>query len=495
MENLKILIVEDVATDAELIAMELENAALAFSYHRVESKEDLLHHLKHNTPDIVISDYSLPRLNALDALRIKNEYDPYIPFILVTGAQTEEIAVECIKKGADDYILKSSLTRLPTSVYNVIQKKKAAKENLKSLEEIKSREEKYRNLFENSLVGMFRASQVECRIIEVNEKAKDIMGINSVIGLHFDDLNLCNESGRLSGIIASGEKSIENYELQITKPDGSTVWVSISAKIYFQEGIIEGVIHDITKNKNSLLEMEKANYELDSFAYHASHDLRSPLRSLEGLVQAAMEEDSMEEIRTCLKMMQRSTNKMDKLIGDLLSLAHNKKAEAKITSIDFHQEVKESLLQLENMTSFKRIYIETAIQQESIFYSDAVRLRIILNNLISNAIKYHRLDQANPFIKIDIMSQEEKCTITISDNGSGIRENDISKIFEMFYRGTSASEGSGLGLYLVKSTIEKLGGTIKASSEFEIGTSFTIEIPNMRVSQSLYASAVIRELN
>jgi len=479
-DRLQILIVEDVATDAELICMELEQAEVHFDSYRVETKELYLKKLSEITPDIILSDFSLPNFNAVEALKIKNIHYPGIPFILVTGAQTEEIAVDCIKMGADDYILKSSLARLPTSVLNAIKNKQTEAENKRSLEELQYRELKYRNLFENSLVGMFRANSKSCMFIEANEKAKKILGVPSIEGIMFDDFSLCNDQGNLSDHFRKNKMAvIEDFEVELIKPDKSKTWISVSAKLFETEQIIEGVIHDITHSKNSFVELEQINYELDRFTYHSSHDLRSPLRSLEGLVQAALEEDSIVGIKLCLKMMQKSISKMGGLIDDLLLIARNKKSEAKITSINFNQEVDESIQNLLFIEKIKLINIKTSINQTNDFFTDAVRLRIILNNIISNAIKYHRLDQENPFINIAVDVTNENAKITIEDNGMGIAEKHLVKVFEMFYRATSSSEGTGLGLFLVKSTIDKLGGEIKLTSELNKGTTFSIDLPNI----------------
>ena len=482
-KRLKILIVEDVETDAELIRMELEDSGMNFTMDRVEKKKALTDFLQKSIPDIIISDYSLPGFNALEALIIKAQFNSEIPFILVTGNQTEEIAVECIKKGADDYILKSSLTRLPSAIKNAIQKKQAQLASQQAIEQIKAREEKYRNLFENSLVGMFRADIKKCQLIEANEKAKEILGVASVEGLPLDNLRFGKESEALNRLLCE-KKKIENFEAEIQRPNGTSAWISLSARLFEEEGIIEGVIHDITQSKNSYIELEKVNYELDRFTYHASHDLRSPLRSLEGLIKAAREQDGLEEIRTCLLMMEKSTVKLDNLINDLLTLAKSKKSEAKISSINFYRELQDCLSDYTAQSTAKGIKINNNVIQSSPFFSDAVRLRIILNNLISNAIKYHRIDQTNPTILINISATPDKVILTVEDNGKGIAEKHIHKIFDMFYRADSHSEGTGLGLYLVKITVEKLAGTIFIDSEVNKGTTFKIEIPNMEIQEN-----------
>lgn len=477
-EKLRILIVEDVATDAELIQMELDVATLQYETERVESKEVFKEKLLLHPPDIILSDYSLPKFTALEALQIRNQININIPFILVTGNQTEEIAVECIKNGADDYVLKSSLTRLPSAIQNALQKKKAETAFINAVNDTKAREEKYRNLFENSLVGMFRASSENFEFIELNEKAKNILRIKNPDLISFDTFFDQNEFHRLENCLSECCSGIENFETEITRCDGTKCWISVSATFYKNESVIEGVILDISQTKHSFIELEKANYELDRFTYHASHDLRSPLRSLEGLIQASLEEDNLDELKVFLKMMQKSTVKLENLIDDLLTIARNKKSEAKITKVDFYQELEDALIQLGYYENSTKINIHRLINQTNNFSTDGVRLRIILTNLISNAIKYHNLNQENPQIWIDINVQEDFAHIKIRDNGKGIAAHHQEKIFDMFYRADSSCEGSGLGLYLVKTTVDKLHGKISLLSSHGQGTEFVIQIPN-----------------
>ncbi len=138
--KLKILYVEDVKTDAELIWREIENNKISFSKLLVDNREDYLESLKTFEPDLIISDYSLPRFDGMTALKLRNEQTPLIPFILVTGSVNEEVAVECMKAGADDYILKDNLSRLGPAILNSIKKSKLAKEKKAVVEELQKSE-------------------------------------------------------------------------------------------------------------------------------------------------------------------------------------------------------------------------------------------------------------------------------------------------------------------------------------------------------------------
>src|SRR5712692_7114164 len=139
----RILILEDVATDAELIERELRKANIAFTSQCVETKEDFSKALTEFEPDIVLSDYTLPQFSGLEALRLLKERDVPVPFILITGSLTEEIAVLCMKEGADDYLLKASLKRLPSAVLNALEKKGAERDREKAVAALRQSQERF----------------------------------------------------------------------------------------------------------------------------------------------------------------------------------------------------------------------------------------------------------------------------------------------------------------------------------------------------------------
>ncbi len=474
---LNIVLIEDVETDAELIARELSKSGLLFEWTRVETKEELIYFLKNQSIDLILSDYNLPTFNAMDALKIKKEQSPETPFILVTGAQSEEIAVKCIKEGADDYLLKSNLTRLPTSVSNALKSAYSRIERRNAQKELQLREEKYRHLFENSLVGMLRWKLSDGNIIETNHKAKEFTG------LFCDDKNFfhhcfLNDADYASVINSLNEKGeVTNFEFPVKAKENAPKWLSLSAKIFEAEGEIEGVIQDISKSKESIVELEKVNYELNRFVYHASHDLKSPLKSIMGLVQAARDAESLEECFTYLDMFEQCTVKLEALLNDLLLLARSSRSEEHLTTFNFTNEINDSLQLLSSLNPEGKIKVNVKIERPDFeFKLDAVRLRIVLNNLIGNAFKYHR-SSVYQFINIEVQHITNKTVIiSIEDNGQGIAERQIARIFDMFYRATNSSEGSGLGLYIVKSMIEKMNGKIEVSSTLGVGTRFTLTL-------------------
>lgn len=232
----------------------------------------------------------------------------------------------------------------------------------------------------------------------------------------------------------------------------------------------------LQKSNNELI---KSNQELDKFVYSVSHDLRAPLTSMLGLIE--LSEDGNEDpfIEKNLSLVKASINKLDGFIGDILKYSRNSRLEVMMEEINFKEMLEGIISDHLYMTRYKPIVeIGVEIKNDTVLISDRHRLTVILNNLISNAIRYQNPTSTNPFIKIEIATTTIETIILIKDNGVGIKKEMFSKIFEMFFRVSQSSEGSGLGLYIVKQTIEKLKGIIEIESELGKGTSFTIRLPN-----------------
>ncbi len=358
-------------------------------------------------------------------------------------------------------------------IERVDEHQKNQKENQKAL---KRSEEKYRNLFQNSLVGIYREKIVNGTMLEANEAASKILEIENIKSFNFKNVYAFPEERDTFISILNEDGEINNFETKL-EYKGKEKWVSISGKI-IDEGIYEGVIQDITTNKENYNKLKKANFELDNLVYHTSHDLRSPLLSVLGLVNIARKETDITQLQALLEMVEKSIKKLDGLITDLLTLSRDNRIDDDLVEIDLGKAIDESISNYDFLDSFEKVKIATDIQAHSPFVSDKTRLNVILNNIISNAIKYCRQDIENPFINITVEVTAKSCLLRVEDNGEGIDQSYIDKIFDMFYRASNSSEGSGLGLYIVKNTIDKLKGSIKVFSEVKKGTTFVVTLPN-----------------
>lgn len=226
-------------------------------------------------------------------------------------------------------------------------------------------------------------------------------------------------------------------------------------------------------------ELKTANYELDRFVYSTSHDLRAPLNSMMGLIEIAKDDTTEEQMLDYLKMLKGSAEKLDGFICDILDYSRNSRMKIDNEHINFKEllsDVTENLKFIGG--NIRTVEIKIDIPDETSIYSDKNRLLTILNNLISNAIRYQNSKIANPFVSVKIETFPTETIILVKDNGIGIDKESQAKIFDMFYRVSQESVGSGLGLYIVKEAVSKLNGDIKVQSEIGIGTTFLIKIPN-----------------
>jgi len=250
-------------------------------------------------------------------------------------------------------------------------------------------------------------------------------------------------------------------------------------KVYF-----DGSIINITEQKktseelrNSNLLLTKTNSELDRFVYSASHDLRAPLLSMLGLINV-MELDKIPGIEIYLAKMRKSIWKLDVFIKEIIDYSYNTRQNERLEVINLPVLIEESFEQYKYIANSTSISLQTEWNMMDDFYSDSRRIKIILNNLISNAVTYANPETTHPLIKIITHCDPACCIIRIIDNGVGIQQEHLNKIFDMFYRATTISNGSGLGLYIVKEATHKLGGSIDVESEPGVGTTFTLKIPN-----------------
>lgn len=364
--TLKILSLEDLEEDFFLITHALKKSGMNFTAKRVDSKDEFSKALDQFGADVILCDHSLPQFNSSEALRIFQHRKLQIPFILVTGAVSEEFAVSSLKHGADDYVLKSNLARLPNVIENALKQKEAERAKMEAAQAL--------------------ARQNEALI--------------------------------------------------------------------------------------------KINKELDSFVYSISHNLRAPLMSVLGLLDLARNESNTTVIQQYHDMMKSSVCKLDETLKEILEYSRNARQGLVIKEIDFEKTINDNFERMQFMPGYERIQKDIFIQGENRFYSDHYRLSLILNNLISNAIKYSDPQKENSFIHISITLKEDKVILIFKDNGIGIENGYIQKVFNMFFRATEKNEGAGLGLYIVKEAVEKLGGTIELESQVGKGTVFKIELPN-----------------
>ncbi len=360
--------------------------------------------------------------------------------------------------------------------------------------EIEEKEQLLSSINKSIKEGIFRTIPGK-GIVYINRAFVEMFGYESEAEMKQIDIDeLYVNPSRRNDFLDINNTYFVNEEVHFRRKDGSTFWGLISSiKSIAEDGSIyqDGAVRDITELKETKAqlvdqneELIKVNKELDSFVYRTSHDLRAPLVSTKGLIDVMQLAQTEEERLKYMDLMRRSIDKLDGFIRDIIGYSRNSRSSVKRSPIDFRYEIEgvfESLYYLENG---KQIQPTISLQGDDILYSDPVRVGIILSNLISNAIQYSDLKKETPQVSVEVELKPEGAWLMVQDNGIGIKPVHQQRIFEMFYRGTQHGQGSGIGLYIVKETVEKLKGTIEVASVEGAGTTFRVWIPQVEPEAS-----------
>ncbi|MEM7108505.1 MAG: PAS domain-containing sensor histidine kinase [Bacteroidota bacterium] len=320
----------------------------------------------------------------------------------------------------------------------------------------------------------------------VNQSIYRILGLTKeeVEGKLIFDFIVPSKEGVLRSFLSkslSTAKASDFIEVCIPCKDKKPIHFDVSITDLFDNNSVNGLVmtlHDVTKRKEIEYQLIKANNELDHFMYKTSHDLRAPLLSSLGLVDLAQRDRESNKYEY-LRMIEMNLKKLDAFIEDINSFYRNERLVIGREIVDMKRSINEEINRLSMLYDTSSINVQLKVNRISDFYSDKARVKTVLNNILSNAIKYMDKHKARKKIDIIVQVMPDLCQVTVEDNGIGIREKYLNKIYKIFYRADENAKGSGLGLYIAKNTIEKLGGKINVSSKYGVGTKFTIILPNL----------------
>jgi signal transduction histidine kinase len=310
--------------------------------------------------------------------------------------------------------------------------------------------------------------------IDLTEKKILLSRINNIAA------KLSISQSEFSDALGDGTRAIKNYLLLVNIILTLIILGSVSTYYSVLLTKLKRLTAETDKKNSKLI---KANKELDKFVYSASHDLRAPISSLQGLIEVMKLEQDTDQFNLYLNMMSDSLIKQDQYIRDIIDYSRNKRKHITVINLSLATLINESIAQNKFTKSSCSIKITSDLAVDLIT-NDELRLRIIINNFLSNAIKYSDPEKENPFLHIKTYIDKNSVIIEFTDNGIGIDLEHQDKIFDMFFVTNSANNGSGLGLYIVKEAVEHLNGSIKVSSKVTVGTTFTITIPNNHEAQS-----------
>ncbi|MFW5760693.1 MAG: PAS domain S-box protein, partial [Cyclobacteriaceae bacterium] len=308
----------------------------------------------------------------------------------------------------------------------------------------------------------------------------DIKNYLSIV--HPEDINYVKQL-----LNKSLKNDINQSEFRVMNKNGDICWMQFKSYVIttpeskrVQVGLCEDVterMHISKQLQEQNKELNKINKELDQFVYRVSHNLRAPLTSILGIVNLLKAIKTETEKSHYIKLIETSILKLDETIHEIIDYSKNSRIEVQSELLDLEVLVRETLDSLRFMNEKNTIVVKLHNQVNRWIYSDSNRLKVIFNNLISNAFKYLDDSKEQSFIEIKLLLIEDQLNIKVKDNGIGIRKDDWEKIFSMFYRGTDKSFGAGLGLAIVKEVVEKMNGTVQLDSQVYEFTEFNITLP------------------
>jgi PAS domain S-box-containing protein len=277
-----------------------------------------------------------------------------------------------------------------------------------------------------------------------------------------------------------GQGQVWRREIRNRAKDGRLFWVDMSiVPVYDENNQIQrymGIAYPVTDRKVAELKSEKVHKELMTFMYKASHNLRGPVATLSGLLNVAKMEVQDSNSARYIDLMTERASHLEFTLSELIAITNVKQEELSVSEISFCHIIEEVLQSFQPKLELYNIKVEKSVSVEKSFFTDEKLVRGILFYLTDNAIKFR--DNDEPAISIEVKDQSQGVLLSVSDNGPGIEPEIQDRIYDMYYRGHEKSQGSGLGLYIVASIVERLMGYITLDSSPERGTTFRIFLPN-----------------
>jgi len=457
--NLKILILEDNQSDADLLQRELKRSGLVFISEIVQTRLEFEAALQNFHPDIILSDYSLPAFDAVSAFQIKQNIAPFIPFIIVSGVIGEEIAVDLIKNGVTDYAIKDKLFTLSTKINRALKDAEARKEKIADAEKLK-RQSAELILANNELILQNK---------EKEKRTADLIILSEALKAQKEDLARANEElyEKAQLLQLQEEKLIRSNE------DLFSLNQDLEKRVLMRTSELEDLNH----------ELKDLNLSKDKFLSVISHDLRNPITALmisSDKLGKDAEQSVFDKVKPLAKIIHRTSNQILQQLNELVEWAQTQREKTTFNSekLNLVQGVEHSFELLRANAMQKNIVLENNVDPDIYVNADTLMLRSILQNLVTNAIKY---TPSGGSVSVSARLTDQMVEVSVTDTGVGMEADIIKNLFNSSnsnsVSGTNNEKGSGLGLILVKDFVTQHGGTIRAESEVGKGTKIVFSVP------------------
>jgi two-component system, cell cycle sensor histidine kinase and response regulator CckA len=482
-----ILILEDLPEDAELIQRELRGGGLDFTAICVDTKEDFLTALEDFAPDVVIADYAMPSFDGMDALQLAREFDAMLPVVMVTGSKYEDIAVECMKLDAADYLIKEHLTRLPFAIKRVLERRKVQQAYKEATEKLRATEERFSTIYKANPMAMSLISLTDGRVVDVNDSWQDLFGYSlaEVLGKKISEIDIYKATGSAFWEHLRCCNKMKAGEFQFKKRSGDTIrgLSSVTLLQLQDEMYCLNVIDDITQQRRldkelTLLERLES---LGLLAGGIAHDFNNILTIILGYISLAKNSAHNNDfITNSMIEAEVAARQAVALTQQLLTFAKGGAPVKKTQSIK--ELIKQSVVFSLHGSDIK--YNFNISDSLVVVNVDFDQISQVLNNLVLNALQAMPMGgtlsiTAENFTILTShalpLNEGDYIKITVQDTGEGIPEEICKNIFDPYF--TTKAKGTGLGLTTSFSIISQHNGYITVKSQVGQGTTFTVYLP------------------
>jgi len=493
-QSLNVLIVDDREHDAALVVRALRRADYNLTYERVDSEPAMIAALTRQSWDIVLADYSMPQFNVSGALAVVDRAGLDIPFIVVSGSVGEETAVEVMRAGAHDLILKHNLKRLVPAVARELEAAQTRRDRKVADANLDRERELLRQLM-RGVPDAICFKDLDRRYIRLNERERQNLSAavaTDVIGKNSDDFHSPDVAAKRRAdeeyVLATGEALVDRVD-KITTADGSVRWLSATiAPTRGEHGGVVGIVEiarDITESKRQ----EQLKNE---FIATVSHELRTPLTSIMGSLGFIESGAAGGLPDTAVRLLKIALGNCRRLVGIVNDILDIEKIEA--GKMRFDQQPVDVLPLLDQVAQanqgmaaqFDVIVRLDDTSTPATISADPDRLTQVVTNLMSNAIKF---SPRGSEVVLSVENTDDFVRIKVRDHGPGIPDDYKSRIFEKFVQVDATDQrqrgGTGLGLSIVKQIVSQLGGNVGFEPAAGGGTVFTVEL---KAIESAHAS-------